>query len=176
MDIEQYLLAEHSKAQCLRIVDHIGNDKGRFASLMKLFLRGPYRLTQRAAWPLSICIEKYPELINPWYSKLLNKLEEPGTHNAVTRNIVRTLQFVKIPKRHQGRVMSICFDQIADPQAAAAVKAFSIGILQNMVKEYPEIAGELRTIIEERWDQETPAFHSRGRKLLNFLKKLNIPD
>lgn len=171
MDLEQALLAEHSKAQRIRIVDYIGNNPERFASLMQLFLRGPYRVTQRAAWPVSYCIEYYPELIRPWYPKLFKKLEEPNTHIAVKRNILRAFQFVTIPKRHQGRVMNLCFDAIVDPQAAIAVKAFSLSILQNLVKEYPDIAGELQTIIEERWDQETPAFRSRARKLLGSLKK-----
>ncbi|WP_127125521.1 hypothetical protein [Pseudoflavitalea rhizosphaerae] len=171
MDLEQSILAEHSKAQCMRITAYIGNDRERFAQLMKLFLNGEYRVTQRAAWPLSCCVEAYPELIKPWYAQLLRKLQEPDTHNAVTRNIVRSLQYVTIPEKYQGTVMSICFDFIADPNQAAAVKAFSLSILQNLAKDYPEIAPELITIIEGRWSQETPAFQSRARKLLKFLKR-----
>lgn len=171
MNLEQSILAEHSKAQCMRIAHYIGNDKTRFAELMKLFLRGDYRVTQRAAWPLSICVEAYPVLISPWYAQLLRKLEEPNIHGAVTRNIMRTLQHVNIPKKYQGSIMNSCFNYIADPKAAVAVKAFSLTILQHLVKDYPEIAPELITIIEDRWDQETPAFHSRARKLLKSLKK-----
>jgi hypothetical protein len=52
MDLLKLLRAEHSKKQTDRIVDYIGADKDRFALLMKLFLQGEYRITQRAAWPL----------------------------------------------------------------------------------------------------------------------------
>ena len=60
MDLLKLLRAEHSKKQTDRIVDYIGADKDRFALLMKLFLQGEYRITQRAAWPrhehlLSFC-------------------------------------------------------------------------------------------------------------------------
>jgi hypothetical protein len=53
MDLLKLLRAEHSKKQTDRIVHYIGADKDRFALLMKLFLQGEYRITQRAAWPLS---------------------------------------------------------------------------------------------------------------------------
>lgn len=150
---------------------YIGNDPTRFKALMELFLKGAYRTTQRAGWPLSYCVEAYPDLIKPWYAALLKKLEEPGTHIAVTRNILRMLQCVNIPKRYQGKIMSSCFDFIEAPQTAVAVKAFSLSILQNLVKQYPEIGPELKVIIEEKWDQSPPAFRSRARKLLAILNK-----
>jgi hypothetical protein len=56
MDILQSLTREHSKKQTDRIVAFIGADKGRFAVLIKLFFAGEYRITQRAAWPLSYCV------------------------------------------------------------------------------------------------------------------------
>jgi len=39
-------------------------------------------------------------------------------------------------------------------------------ILENMSERYPEILPELKTIIEARWEFETPAFRSRARKIL----------
>jgi hypothetical protein len=54
MDLLAALTEEHSKAQCNKIVAYIGNDKKKFAELMKLFFEGEYRITQRAAWPMSL--------------------------------------------------------------------------------------------------------------------------
>ena len=93
----------------------------------------------------------------------------PGMHNAVTRNITRLLQGVKIPKKYHGRIMTICFNFISDINTPVAVKAFSLTILDNFLKGYPEIASELKLIIEERWENETPAFRSRARKILRKL-------
>jgi hypothetical protein len=47
-----------------------------------------------------------------------------------------------------------------------AVKAFSLTILSNLSAAYPEIRGELKLIIEEQWEQSTPAFRSRAKKVL----------
>ena len=39
MNLKEEILKEHSKKQCDAIVKYIGNDKKRFAELMKLFLK-----------------------------------------------------------------------------------------------------------------------------------------
>jgi hypothetical protein len=170
MDLLKLLREEHSKKQTDRIVTYIGADKVRFAILIQLFFKGEYRITQRAAWPLSYCVRQHPELINPYYKPLLDNLARKDIHIAVIRNTVRLLQDVKIPKRYHGRVMSTCFDFVADPETPIAVKAFALTILSNLSQNYPEIRGELKLIIEEQWEQATPAFRSRARKILKAME------
>src|ERR1700678_2330712 len=74
----------------------------------------------------------------------------------------------RFAQRH-GRVMSICFDFAGDVETPIAVKAFSLTILSNLSKEYPGIRSELKLIIEEQWEQATPAFRSRAGKILKGL-------
>jgi hypothetical protein len=168
MDLKAVLLKEHTKTQCDKIVRYIGNDKDRFAELMKLFFQGEYRVTQRAAWPMSYCVQDHPELIKPYFGQLVKKLETPGMHDSIPRNILRLLQYIDIPEKYQGRVMTICFDFIQSNDTAIAIKAFALTVLQNLSKKYPEILPELKTIIEERWEHETPAFRSRAKKTINY--------
>jgi hypothetical protein len=166
MDLLKEIEKEHSKTQCDKIVKYVGGDKGRFAELMQLFLKGEYRVTQRSAWPISISVEKHPELITPYYKQILPLLQKPGVHDGVVRNIVRLLQFVDIPKRYHGQVMSTCFDFVADVETAPAIKASSLTILENLSKVYPDIRAELKLIIEERWQYESAAFKARAKKIL----------
>lgn len=166
MDIREALLKEHSKSQCRQIVDYIGNDKKKFAELMLLFFGDEYRVTQRAAWPLSYCVQQHPDLITPYFVRLLNIMQKPGVHHAVTRNITRLLQDLKIPKKYHGRIMTMCFDFISDANTPVAVKAFSLTILDNFSNDYPEIIPELKLLIDERWENETASFRSRARKIL----------
>lgn len=170
MDIQAALLKEHSRKQCNRIVRYIGHDKIKFGILMKLFFSGKYRVTQRAAWPMSYCVEANPSLIIPYYKKLILFLNRKDVHPAVARNILRLLQKVEIPKRWQGEIMNSCFQFIENPKEAISIKVFSITVLGNLAKDYPEILPELRVIIESRWDMESPAFRSRAKKIL-LLKK-----
>jgi hypothetical protein len=161
------ILAEHSKAQCSRIIRYVGNDRARFKALMALFLTGEYRVTQRAGWPLSYCVRKYPELILPYVGPLLKNMEKKGLHDAVKRNTVRLLQDVEVPKRYHGKLMNICFDAIQSNETPVAIKAFSLTLLSRLGRQYPEILRELKAIIEDRWNLETAAFRSRGRKILD---------
>ena len=169
MTLREQILKEHSKANCNAIVKWIGDSQSRFDELFDLFLQDEYRVVQRAAWPLSNAVILYPKFIQKHFSKLLRNLERPGLHDAVKRNTVRLLQDLTIPKKFQGQVMNLCFDYINSPDEAVAVKAFSLTILENLSKDYPEIKQELKTIIEDRWNYESAAFHSRARKILRKL-------
>ena len=176
MNLEQELQKKQSVALCNRVVHFIGEDKVRFAELVKLFFRGEYRLTQRAAWPMSYCIARHPNLAKPYFRKFIHHLTDEKAHPAARRNIVRLLQFVEIPKRYQGEIMDICFRFINSPQEAIAVKAFSLHILENLGSIYPEIFLELKNIIEARWAFETPAFRSRSRKILKKAEEMRYKE
>lgn len=157
---------EHSRANCMKIVQWVGNSQQRFNELFNLFMTGTERVIQRSAWPLSYAVQQHPQLIRPHLTTLIRQMEKDDMPPAVRRNAVRLLQDIDVPVRLQGKLMNYCFDYICDPQEKAAVKAFSLTILERMSRQYPDIAGELRRIIEERWDQESAAFRSRGRKIL----------
>lgn len=166
MHLKTEILKEHSKAQTQKFIDWVGTSQTRFDELVQLFLGDEYRVTQRAAWPLSYIAIAHPQLVKKHLPVFVKLLGNPKLHKAVRRNVVRLLQFVEIPKKLHGEVMNYCFDFIADVNEAAAVKAFSLTILENLSKKYPEIKGEIKTIVEERWDYESVAFHSRAKKFL----------
>jgi hypothetical protein len=166
MNLRQTILSEHSKATCDKIVKWVGDSQQRFDELFDLFLHDEYRVVQRAAWPLSYAVIAHPELIKKHFAKLIKNLRQPGLHDSVKRNTIRLLQGITIPERFHGKVMNLCFEYIASNDEPVAVKAFSLTVLQNLSKEYPEIRQELKTIIEDRWDYESAAFKSRAKKIL----------
>lgn len=169
MNLREQLLREHSKANCLKVVKWIGDSPERFAELIELFLKDEYRVVQLAAWPMSYVAEAHPEMIRKHLPHLVKNLERTDMHPAVRRNTIRLFQYIEIPEKYQGQVMDRCFEYIADPREKAAVKAFSLTVLENLAQLYPEIRPELKTIIEERMDTETAAFTSRARKILRKL-------
>ena len=166
MDLRSTILAEHSKANCNKIVRWVGSSQQRFDELFDLFLNSEYRINQRAAWPLSYCVIDHPQLIAKHFSKMVKNLHKPGIHDSVKRNAVRLLQHIDIPEKFHGEIMDICFRYLPSPDEPVAIKAFSLTILHNLSKQYPEIKNEIKLIIEERWEHETAAFHSRAKKFL----------
>lgn len=169
MDIKKELLKEHSKRQTSKIVSYIGNDSQRFNILVKAFLEGPYRVTQRAGWPLSYCVEEHPELITPHLKQVIAMIDKPGVHDAVKRNVVRLLQDIEIPRRFYGTIIDKCF-RLMDPKEAIAVRVFSMSVLANIAKAEPDLKKELKIVIEDQLPFGTAAYLSRAKKVLKALK------
>ncbi len=169
--LKEVILKEHSKKQCDKVVAYVGVSASRFSELVSLFLKGPYRVTQRAAWPLSRCVERNPKLIQPHLKKILDYSIKPGVHDAVKRNVVRLLQFIEIPKRLQGLTAGICFQFFNDKNEPIAIRVFSMTVLSNLAKKLPELKNELIPLIEDQMPYGSAGFISRGRKVLKELKK-----
>ena len=166
MNLRQEILKEHSKIQCIKIVTWVGNSQQRFDELFALFLQEEYRVTQRAAWPMSYCVIANPTFIKKHWKEIVDNLTKPNLHDAVKRNTIRFLQDIQIPEKYQGAVMEICFKYLESPTEALAVKVFSMQVLGSLAKLYPEIKPELKLLIEEQLPNQTAGFKSRAKKIL----------
>ena len=133
---------------------------------MKIFFEGEYRPTQRAAWPMSVCVEKHPELISPYLNKLVDQLADSDVHDAVKRNTVRLLQYIEIPKKLQGKIYSICVDLIDDTSEPVAVRAFALTVAIKIAGKEPALLDELRLIAKAHLPHTSIAFHKRARQIL----------
>ncbi len=163
MNLRVEILQEHSKTQCTRIVNWVGNNQQRFDTLFHLFLNDEYRVVQRAAWPVSYCVKAHPEFISKHWKKLIDNLKKPNLHDAVKRNSIRLMQDIKLPEKYHGEIMDTCFKYLESPAEALAVKVFSMSVLENLSKIYPEIKPELLLIIKEQLPYQTAGFKSRAK-------------
>lgn len=169
MNLEAEILREHSKHQAERITAWIGNDRKKFKQLMDLFLRGEYRVTQRSSWIVSLCAEKHPELIHPYLSKMVARMQEPGVHDAVRRNVLRILQDIEIPKNLLGTVATVCFDYLVSADAPIAVKVFCMTVLGNITRSEPDLRKELQLVIERQLPYAGAGFRSRAKRVLRMI-------
>jgi len=176
MDIRAELLQGYSKEGTQRIADYIGADAERLEYVLQLFLNDENRVVQRASWVLSVCAEKHPELIMPHLEVLVKNLRQPKLHNAVKRNTVRILQDVDIPENLWGEVADICFQYLADPKEAVAVRVFSMTVLLQICQKVPELMNELQLTIEEYMPHGSAGFQSRGKKTLAAIQKWRTAD
>jgi hypothetical protein len=171
MNLLEEILRRHSQSQSDKIARYVGADEYRFAELMTLFLNGPYRVTQRAAWPLSHCVEKNPLLLKPYYKKIFMMLEQTDVHDAVKRNILRMLQFVKIPRVWQSRAVNNCFALLSEGEQPIAIRVFAMTVLANIARDQPDLKNEIIPVIEDQLPYASAGFSARGKRVLNELKK-----
>lgn len=161
----------HSRAGVDRIVTWVGNNPSRFRQLVELLLKGPQSVQIHASWPFSYCCEGFPELAGPHLKRLVSHLRKPGVSGSVKRSVVRSLQFILVPKSLLGEVANLCFGYLADPSEEPAIRIFSMSVLQNLVVEVPDLGSELKLIIEDQLPYATPGFRSRANKVLKHLNR-----
>jgi len=171
MNLREEILKEHSKKQTNKIIKWVGGDQKKFDQLVELFLMGEYRVTQRAGWSLSYIAIAHPALISKHLKKLLVNLDKPELHNAVIRNTLRLLQFVKIPKALQGMAADTCFRLFNDKKQPVAIHVFSMSVLGNLCIDYPELKQELKLSIEAQYPYGSAGFKSRARKVMKQLER-----
>lgn len=170
MDIRAQLLKGNGRANAEAVARSVGDDKDRFAALMHCMLDDTRLVGQRAAYSVSLVCEAHPHLIKPYMKRLLDALDLP-VHEAVQRNTIRILQHCELPKALHGRITEAMFARIADPQRSIAQRAFAITVAMRMVTLYPELADELRLLLEDALRVDPgPAIRSRGSKALKVIR------
>jgi hypothetical protein len=170
MNIALRLEKEHSKRTTDAIVNYVGSDPARFRELIDVLLKGEKRLSQRAAWPLSDVAVKQPQLVYRYLAKLIHLLIEDETPDPVKRNILRTLQASGVPENYEALAVDACFRFIRNETMPVAIRAFSITVAAGICKKYPELASELKLMLEEIVAlPHTPAVRVRIKKALKEL-------
>lgn len=169
MKIREALLAEHSKAQALHVAAMATKSAKQFGQLIECFTSKDVVLAQRAAWALTWAVRSNPGMVLPHLEAIVHTIETTAPHNAVTRCALSILEIVPVPESLEGRVMNACFRFVEEPGHPPAFKAYSLTILWNLSQRYPDIQAELKLLIESNWDNESPAFKSRARKILKSI-------
>lgn len=171
MNLREEILKEHSKKQCQKIVAYVGNDKKYFAELINLMLNDEYRVAQRAAYPVSYCVRKHPELIKPWFGKMIKKMSDKKAHDAVRRNALRILEEVEIPEKYCGELFELSTNYLHDLKEPIAIRAFSISVMHNIAKKYLDLITEVKHNAESLLHCGIPALEVRGRNIFKEIKK-----
>jgi len=172
MDIRATLTRGHTKEIRDQIIRYVGFDSHRMAELMDCFFDKDLRLNQRASWPVGIIGRKYPKLMKPYHRKLMKYLDRPH-HDAIIRNTVRIYEDILIPEDIEGELFEKCYEYVANPKMATAIRSFSLTILEKLVKKFPELSNELIDLIQEQLPHGSSGFQNRAKKILLRLAKKN---
>lgn len=172
MDIKAQLIKEHSKENRDVVVNHILAHPEDIPKLMEQFFSSDNRMVQRAAWVVGVLGQKNPDLIKPYYPKMIKEIRKNDAHVAIKRNVLRVLQFQNVDEKLWGELYDVCIRFLEDSHEPVAVKAFAMSTAFQVVKKVPELKDELAAAIEQIMPEGTPGEKSRGQKILSALSKL----
>lgn len=169
MNIKEQLLVEHSKSNAQLITDYIGTNINRVEELVFCFLSKEYRVSQRSAMVISRIGDHTPELLAPHIDKLVNAFIDPKEKDSVIRSIVRFFQFYTLPEEYQGVVLDRCYILLKDSEQAIAIRAFAMGVIYSISKEYDELKNELKLVLEDLYTVGSSGLENRRKNILKLL-------
>ena len=134
------------------------------------------KLAFRASWTLTKVCDRFPEIINPYLSQMvetLKKIDNESTLRSFLR-IISLSDIEKIDINKHGILAEFCFDVLKSGYSAIAVKAYSMEILYRLSVIYPELANELSVTLRILMEDGTAAITSRGRMILKKLVEIPL--
>lgn len=170
MDIREALSRGHDREMRDKIIAYVGKDPKRMKVLMNCFFDKNLRINQRSAWPLGFIARKQPQLMKPYHQKMMSNLDNPH-HDAVIRNTVRIYEDIDIPESIEGELFERCYNYVADPKKAIAIRAFSLTILEKLTLKFPDLKNEVIDLIQEHAPHGSVGFKNRANKILKRMRK-----
>jgi 8-oxo-dGTP diphosphatase len=134
------------------------------------------KLAFRASWTLSKVCDRFPELIIPYLSRIVEILNTIDNESALRSflRIISISNFDKINNEQHGVLADFCFNSLKSVISAIAVKVYSMEILYRLALLYPELANELSASVRILMEDRSAAITSRGRMILKKLAEMPI--
>jgi 8-oxo-dGTP diphosphatase len=139
-----------------------------FLKLLKYSYSSDKRLAFRASWTLTKVCDKYPEMISPYLSEIIEAL--PGVANeSILRSFLRILSLSNLEDltgRHHGLLADYGFAALNSGLSAIAIKAYTMEILYKLSLIYPELANELVSSIRIVMEDGSAGIVAKGQIIL----------
>jgi hypothetical protein len=133
------------------------------------------KLAFRASWILTKVCDKYPDIIYPYLSGIVEKLEKIDNESA-QRSFLRIISMSEINRisvRHHGLLADHCFAALRSGFSAIAIKAYSMEILYKLAVFYPELANELSATINLLQGEGSAGIIARGKMVMKKLAEIS---
>lgn len=170
MDLRKQLLKEHSRENSELIFQYLLDNPLEFRELMEIFTTENYRLNQRSAWIIGLVGDTKGDWLIPYFPTLIESLKNP-IHDAIARNIYRSLQSISIPEKYEGSLYDLALRDLSNPKSAIAIKVLAMTVAFNISKRHLDLQEELGLVIEEQLPYSSRGFSSRARKILKKMEK-----
>ncbi len=152
------------------LANEIAKSKENVDLLMRVFLENEGLAARYASWVLQHVCDINPQLADPYQKKLLELLRVEA-HASVHRCALRALELIEIKEELVPEAIEIGFNYLIDVSQPIAMKVYSMGLLFNCCKPYPELLAELKMHIEEQLPRQSPGFKSKAKKVLAGIAK-----
>lgn len=170
MDLKELLGGSHIGMRKEDFGRVIGSSPEMYRDLMNIALSQELPVCWRAAWIMDHLSELHPSLPEKYIEQLWRKI--PDQPDGVKRSILRMLCRYEIPEEQQGIATDMCLDWLLKESVPVAIKVFSMEILLNITRVYPELKEEFITILEDQMPNNSAGYKARAVKIIKAMEKL----
>lgn len=147
-----------------------------FSKLLEYSYSPDKKLAFHSSWILTKVCDKFPEIIYPYLSPIVEMLSKLDNESAL-RSLLRIISLSdpeRIDTKQHGLLTDFCFNILKSGSSAVAAKAYSMEILYKLSLIYPELANELSTTIRILLEDGSGGIISRGRMILKKLAEMPV--
>jgi hypothetical protein len=166
MDLRTRLTRIKTIKQKIQLADYLVTNKVYLNKIIDIYCTGPDRITQQAANPLEWIARTKPAVLIPYVNRLVKALAMADVNTSMKRNTLRIFQFMDLPQKFQGQIVTLCFKYLEDPAEPIAVKVFSMSTLHRQAGHSPELMRELKLVLEHQLPYGSAGFRSRANKVM----------
>jgi len=138
--------------------------------LLELCLTEGYPYPQYSSWLLAHIAENHKNNLATYFPQIIDVFLAAKDHS-VQRNIANVLLKFPVTDYREGELLDQLFRFLQDSESKVALKAYCMYLIVPFLKNYPELKGELKAIIEEGMQKESPAYAGAAKKTLRAISK-----
>ena len=146
-------------------------DNALLADVVNALSQKDYSSAYNASWILAHCFTEHTDLYQSEYTPLLlHATNAFKGKSGIMRNVLKVFQSVEIKDKQFETVMELAYNTLENIQAEAALRAFSITILERYIQHFPELIPDLIFMLERELPNAGAAFTVRARLFLKRYK------
>lgn len=139
-----------------------------FHKLLEYSYTSDRKLAFRASWTLTKVCDRYPEMLFPYLSDIIEALPRV-INESVQRSFLRILSLSNLDnltERHHGLLAEYSFVALNSGFSAIAIKAYAMEILFRLSLIYPELANELASSVRILMEDGSAGIVAKGNSIL----------
>ena len=171
MNIRQQLLKRNSRANADIVIAHVASTPKAIVELMACFLSDEVTVAQRAAQVVGDIGRKNPEMLEPWWSEMVEAAKKP-VHDAIQRNVCRYFSELDLtlPTKLETSLITLLTDWTCEPTTPVAIQVYAMQFVADRAERFPNEAERVKAAILSQFDTATAGFRSRGKRVLKQLE------
>lgn len=139
--------------------------------LINLCYSNEFPFPNYSSWLLAQITDRYTEKTLPFHTKLIDCVLT-SNNETVQRNILHALLVFPLSNYKDGEMLDFLFRQLNSTSTKVGIRVYSMYMISNFCKIYPELKNELLQSLSIENSHYTPAYHAAKRKVLNILKQV----